>query len=108
MPDPGMTYADYKLGKAIRALSETRAHHRDWLGSAEVYLFIRLQKDDVPQEARMHFREFQAEIERLQAKYASPEMHIPAGMLTDEEVTRLMNLFADVVASWPGSDDMYA
>ncbi|HYD61248.1 MAG TPA: hypothetical protein VEC35_12870 [Noviherbaspirillum sp.] len=103
-----MTYADYKLGKAIRALSETHARNRDWLGSAEVYLFTRLRNEDVPREVRVHFEEFQAEIERLQAKYGSPAMHIPAALLTEEEVIRLMNLFADVVASWPGSEDMYA
>ncbi len=103
-----MTYADYKLGKAVRALSETRSQNRDWLGSAEVYLFTRLRKDDVPQAARMHFREFQAEIERQQEKYQSPPTHIPAAMMTEDEVTRLMNLFADLVAAWPGGDDMDA
>ena len=103
-----MTYADYKLGKAIRALSETGAHDRDWLGSAEVYLFTRLRDDDVPHDVQMPFQEFKAEIERLQAKYHSPAMHIPAVMMSEDEVIRLMKLFADIVASWPGSSDMYS
>lgn len=102
-----MTYPDFKLGRVIRALTEAGGRNREWLGSSDLYLFTRLAGNTVPDEARKPFLEFQAEITRLQRKYDSPAMHIPAPLLTDDEVDNLMNLFVDVVASWPGSMDMY-
>ena len=102
-----MTYADYKLGKAIHALSESYGRNRDWLGSAEVFLFIRLPDGDVPSAARKRFVEFQEEVARLQRKYTASQLHIPVALLTDDEVAALMKLFVDLVASWPGSTDTY-
>lgn len=102
-----MTYADYRLGKALRALSESFGRNREWLEGAEVYLFSHLREGDVPKTVRNQYLEFQVEIVRLQAKYRCPRMHISAALFADDEVTMVMKLFVDLVASWPGSVDMY-
>lgn len=102
-----MTYADYRLGKAVRALSEAHGMHRKWLESVEFYLFARVSENEVPPGARRHFAEFQDEIMRLQKKYNAPALHIPSAMLTDSEAAELTRLFFDLVASWPGGEDMY-
>lgn len=102
-----MTYADYRLGKAIRALTEAKDNHREWIGSAEFYLFTRMREEEVPRIARPSYMQLVTDVMLLQGKYSSPRLHIPATLLTDDEVVGLVNQFVDLVTSWPHSQDIY-
>jgi hypothetical protein len=98
-----MTYADYKLRKAVLALSEARGCYRDWLKGGELYHFARLPEIKVPREVRKQYSEFQAEILKLQTKYHVSSLIVPADKLVNDEVMRLAALFERICTAWPGN-----
>ena len=94
-----MSYAEYKFGKAMRALSEFNGRHRQWLASAEVYLLSRLQEDDVPMEVRLNFSQFQQALARLQAKYDKQSLQAVADAADENEIREITERFVKLCAA---------
>jgi hypothetical protein len=96
-----MSYAEYKFGKAMRALSDFNGRQRQWLASAEVYLLSHLREDDVPTEFRPNFSQFQQTIARLQAKYDKRSLTALADAAADNEVIEITDRFIKLCAAMP-------
>jgi hypothetical protein len=96
-----MSYAEYKFGKAMRALSDLNGRQRPWLASAEVYLLSQLRDEEVPTEIRLNFSQFKQVIAQLQAKYAKQSLEAMAAAATDSEVADIADRFLKLYEAMP-------
>lgn len=96
-----MSYAQYKFGKAMRALSDFNGRQRPWLASAEVYLLSRLRDEEVPSVVRPDFSQFKQTIARLQAKYDKQSLEALANAAAESEVVDIADRFVKLCEAMP-------
>ncbi|HYD97597.1 MAG TPA: hypothetical protein VEC01_19915 [Noviherbaspirillum sp.] len=99
-----MSYADYKMRKAMRVLSESNGQRRKWLASAEFYLFSRLGADEVPAVVRPRFSAFRELVGRLEARCDTRPLYAALDHLSDGEAEQLVTAFEALHAAWPAAD----
>lgn len=96
-----MSYAEYKFGKAMRALAMAPGSEREWIASSHVFHICRLQGDELPREIRVAFSCLKDELARLQTRYGARTLQAVAEAMTEDEVNRFTDWMVSLYEAMP-------